>query len=67
MEVAEKRELTNKEHALLKGQAWYEKKTYNEVKVRCPKCNDIVDVELRGTSAITRCSCGYMNDSLRGI
>ena len=49
------------------GRAFSEKEMYGEVKTRCPKCNEVVEVELIRTSARTRCSCGYMTASLRGI
>lgn len=59
--------LTKEEYVKLIGQACFEKEQYDKVKTECPKCNSIIEVELLGNSAKTRCSCGYMNDSLRGI
>lgn len=61
------RELTKQEYAKLIGQACYEKEQYGEVKAKCPICNSIIEVELLGNSARTKCSCGYMTDLLRGI
>ena len=66
MVVADK-DLIKKEYVKLIGQACYEKEKYGEVKTKCPKCNSIIEVELLGNSAKIKCSCGYMNDSLRGI
>ena len=60
MVVVEKKELTDKEYFKLIEQALDEKEMNNIVKTRCPMCDDIIDVELRGNSAITKCTCGYM-------
>ena len=65
--VTLEKDLTKQEYSKLIGQACYEKEQCGEVKARCPKCNSIIEVELLGNSARTKCPCGYMNDSLRGI
>ena len=35
---------------------------------RCEKCNDVIEVEARSSSAwVMRCTCGTYNDNLRGL
>ena len=47
--------------------AWKEKETTGTVSTKCPNCNDIIEIEIVGNSAKTKCSCGLMNRKLRGI
>ena len=38
-----------------------------EVDVRCPICNEVVQVWEEGSCYGTKCKCGFMNDLNRGL
>ena len=47
--------------------AYYDAFVKNETNTRCPVCNELVQVWEEGSCYGTKCKCGYMDNTVRGL
>ena len=65
--VTLEKNLTNENVMDLIFEAWREKEQNGFVTAKCSECGDVIDIDILGNSAKSKCSCGLMNRKLRGI